>query len=67
MINQRQYEKHSNDEIAVSIKICIKNLSKIELSLKRTKKLNDELTAADSDKIRCVSGSMQWVPKELLC
>ena len=44
----RQYEKHANGEITISVKVYIQNLRKADLTLERRKQLDDELSATES-------------------
>ena len=62
----RQYEKHANGEITISMKAYIQNLRKADLTLERTKQLDDELSASESHEFRGINGCLQWVTKELL-
>ena len=62
----RQYEKHTNGEITISKKAYIQNLREADLTLKRTKQLDDELSASESHEFRGTNGCLQWVTKELL-
>ena len=62
----RQYEKHANGEITISMKAYIQNLRKADLTLERTKQLDDELSATESHEFRGINGYLQWVTKELL-
>ena len=41
----RQYEKHPNGEITISMKVYIQNLEKVCLTCERMKQLDDELSA----------------------
>ena len=62
----RQYEKHANSEITISMKAYIQNLRKADLTLERTKHMDDELSASESEEFRGINGCLQWVTKELL-
>ena len=62
----RQYEKHADGEITISMKPCIQNLRKADLTLERTKQLGDELPATESHEFRGINGCLQWVTKALL-
>ena len=62
----RQYEKHANGEITISMNAYIQNLRKADLTLERTKQLDDELSATESGEFRGITGCLQWVKKELL-
>ena len=62
----RQYEKHADGEITPSLKAHIQNLRKASLTLQRTKKLDDQLSASESHEFRGINGCLQWVTKELL-
>ena len=62
----RQYEKHANGEITISMKAYIQNLKKASLTLQRAKQLDDELSATTSHQFRGINGCLQWVTKELL-
>ena len=44
----RQYEKHANGDITISMKAYIQNLRKADLTLERTKQLDDEFSATGS-------------------
>ena len=61
----RQYEKHRNGEITISMKAYIQNLKKVCLTRERMKQLDDELSATESHEFRGISGCLQWVTKEL--
>ena len=52
----RQYEKHGNGEIMISMKAYIRNLRKADLTLERTKQLDDELSATESHEFRGING-----------
>ena len=62
----RQDEKHADVENTISMKANIQNLRKADLTLERTKKLDDELSASESHEFRDINGCLQWVTKELL-
>ena len=62
----RQYEKHANGEITISMKAFIQNLKKACLTLERAKQLDDELSATKSNEFRGINGCLQWVTKEVL-
>ena len=62
----RQYEKHANGEITISMKAYIQNLRKADPTLERRKQLDDELSATESHEFRGINGYLQWVTKELL-
>ena len=62
----RQYEKHPNGEITISMKWYIQNLKKVCLTCERMKQLDDELSATNSHEFRGVNGCLQWVTMELL-
>ena len=61
----RQYEKHANGEITISMMAYIQNLRKAELTLERTKQLDDELSATESHEFPGTNGCLQLVTKEL--
>ena len=42
------------------------NLRKSDLTLERTKQLDDELSASESHEFRGINGCLQWVTKEFL-
>ena len=48
------------------MKAYIQNLRKAELTVERTKQLDDELSATESHEFRGINGCLQWVTKELL-
>ena len=62
----RQYEKHANGEITISIEAFIQNLKKASLTRERMKQLDDELSATESNEFRGINGCLQWATKELL-
>ena len=62
----RQWEKHANGEITISMKAYIQNLRKIDLTRVRTKQLDDELSATESHEFGGINGCLQWVTKKLL-
>ena len=62
----RQYEKHADGEITISMKADIQNLKKASLTLQRAKQMDDELSATTSHQFRGINGCLQWVTKELL-
>ena len=61
-----QYEKHTDGEVTISMKAYIQNLRKADLTLERTKQLEDKLSASESHEFRDIHGCLQWVKKELL-
>ena len=63
---KRQKFDHANGEITISMKAYIQNLRKADLTLERTKQLDNELSATESQKFRGINGCLQWVTKELL-
>ena len=62
----RQYEKHADGEITISMKAYIQNLRKASLTLERAKQLDDELSPTECHEFRDINGCLQWVTKELL-
>ena len=62
----RQYEKHADGKITISMKAYIRNLRKANLTLERAKQLDDELSATESHEFRGINGCLRWVTKELL-
>ena len=44
----------------------IQNVQKPSLTLERTKQLDEELSATESQEFREINGCLQWVTKELL-
>ena len=48
------------------MKAYIQNLRKADLTLERTKLLDDELSATESHEFQGMNGCLQWVTKELL-
>ena len=62
----RQYEKHANEELTISMKAYIQNLRKSDLTLERKKQLDDELSASESHEFRGINGCLHWVTKEFL-
>ena len=62
----RQYEKHADGEITISMKAYIQNLRKADLTLERMKQLDDELSASESHEFRGINGCLQWVTRDLL-
>ena len=62
----RQYEKHADGEITISMKAYIKNSRKAELTPDRTQQLDDEHSASESHEFRGINGCLQWVTKESL-
>ena len=48
------------------MKAYIQNLEQADLTLERTKQLDDELPASESHEFRGINGCFQWVTKELL-
>ena len=61
----RQYEKHANGEMTISMKAYIQNLKKACLTRERMKQLDDELSATESYEFRDINGCLRWVTKEL--
>ena len=55
----RQYEKHANGEITISMKAYIQNLRKAGLTLGSTKQLDEDLSASESHDFRGINGSLQ--------
>ena len=51
----RQYEKHANVEITISMKAKIQNLRKASLTLERTKQLDHELQESESHEFRGIN------------
>ena len=51
----RQYEKHANGEITISMKHYIQNLRKADLTLERKKLLDDELSATESHEFQGIN------------
>ena len=62
----RQYEKHANGEMTISMKAYIQNLKKACLTRERMGQLDDELSATESYEFRDINGCLRWVTKELL-
>ena len=62
----RQYEKHADGEITISMKAYIQNLRKASLTLERAKQLDDELSLTECHEFRDINGCLQWITKELL-
>ena len=53
-------------EITISMKAYIQNLKKASLTIERTKQLDDELSASESQEFRGINGCLQWATKELV-
>ena len=62
----RQYEKHANGEISISMKTCIQNLQKACPTREHMKQPDDELSATERNEFRGINGCLQWVTKMLL-
>ena len=62
----RQYEKHPNGEITISMKAYIRNWEKVCLTRERMRQLDDKLSATESHEFRRINVCLQWVTKELL-
>ena len=61
-----QYEKHADGDITISVKAYIQHLRKAELTLERTKQMDDELSTTESHQFRGINGCLQWATKEVL-
>ena len=62
----RQYEKHPNGEITISMKAYIQNLEKVCVTRERMKQLDDELSATESHEFRGINRFLHWVTEDLL-
>ena len=62
----RQCGKQAFGEVTISMKAYVGNLRKADLTLERTKQLDDQLSATESHQFRGINGCLQWVAKELL-
>ena len=62
----KQYEKHPNGEIEISMRAYIQNWEKVCLTRERMRQLDDELSATESHEFRGINGCLQWVTKGLL-